>query len=163
MPRIVEPEDEDSFGIARAGCHQELVAVVRALFLARKLRPGRRRSDFPTQLTRETEQLLKEAVEFAVQEYGGFTGTRGRRPWQSAEKHQQTTPSSKSCGRSIIVSVTSTNTTSRNTTRSSPWWFARNGTERHESRRIEPTAGRAGRQAPTRFPPLGITCYGFWW
>jgi len=25
---------------------------------------------FPTQLTRETEQLLKEAVEFAVQEYG---------------------------------------------------------------------------------------------
>jgi len=92
MPRIVEPEDEDSFGIARAsGCHQEL-AVVRALFLARKLRPGVAQI-FPTQLTRETEQLLKEAVEFAVQEYGERSLPElGRRPWQSRQKSTNRRP-----------------------------------------------------------------------
>jgi len=67
--------------------------VVRALFLARKLRPGSVASDFPTQLTRETEQLLKEAVEFAVQEYGERSLPELEaedRVAVAAEKHQQT-------------------------------------------------------------------------
>jgi len=74
MPRIVEPDEKIvSVSPARRGCHQELVAVVRALFLARKLRPGRRRL-FPTQLTRETEQLLKEAGLLCRSMGSGFTG-----------------------------------------------------------------------------------------
>jgi len=110
---------------ARRGCHQELVAVVRALFLARKLRPGRRpQISLPN--SRETEQLLKEAVEFAVQEYGerSLPELEADRVAVAAEKHQQTTRHPK-VGRSIIVSVTSTNNSGREH-EVVLWWFARN-------------------------------------
>jgi len=58
MPRIVQPEDEDTFGIARAsGLHQELGSSGQG-FVPGKVKTGRRRLRF-SQLTRETEQLLK--------------------------------------------------------------------------------------------------------
>jgi len=80
-----------------SGLHQELVAVVRALFLAR-VKTGRRRLRF-SHNSRETEQLLKEAVEFAVQEYGAEpTGTRGRRPVAVAAKSTNRRPVIQSCG-----------------------------------------------------------------
>jgi preprotein translocase subunit SecA len=70
MPRIVQPEDEDTFGVNRAvlpmgtGGGQGFVP-------GRKVKTWRASPQiFPTQLTKETEQLLKDAVEFAVREYG---------------------------------------------------------------------------------------------
>ena len=71
MPRIVEPSDEDMFGAGRVaglpsgnGGGQGFVPGVKVKTW--KASP----QIFPTQLSRETEQLLKQAVEFAVREYG---------------------------------------------------------------------------------------------
>jgi len=71
MPRIVEPEDEDIVSVARAsGLPSGTSSSGQGFVPGKKVKTWKVVSDFPTQLTRETEQLLKEAVEFAVQEYG---------------------------------------------------------------------------------------------
>jgi preprotein translocase subunit SecA len=72
MPRIVMPEDEDVFGVQRpAGLPAAGHGGGQGFVPGKKVKTWRASPEiFPTQLTKETEQLLKEAVEIAVREYG---------------------------------------------------------------------------------------------
>lgn len=71
MPRIVMPEDEDSFGIQRAAGLPTGHGGGQGFVPGKKVKTWRASPEiFPTQLTKETEKLLKDAVEIAVREYG---------------------------------------------------------------------------------------------
>jgi preprotein translocase subunit SecA len=72
MPRIVKPEDEDVFTIHRAGGLPPAASSGGQGFApTRKVKTWKASPQvFPTQLSKETEQLLKQAVEYAVREYG---------------------------------------------------------------------------------------------
>jgi preprotein translocase subunit SecA len=71
MPRIVMPEDEDSFGVQRPAGLPIGHGSGQGFVPGKKVKTWRASPEiFPTQLTKETEKLLKEAVEIAVREYG---------------------------------------------------------------------------------------------
>ncbi|BAY19275.1 preprotein translocase SecA subunit [Anabaenopsis circularis NIES-21] len=72
MPRIVQPEDEDVFGIQRAsGTMPAGHGGGQGFTPGKKVKTWKASPEiFPTQLSKETEKLLKEAVDFAVREYG---------------------------------------------------------------------------------------------
>ena len=71
MPRIVMPEDEDTFGVQRAAGLPTGHGGGQGFVPGKKVKTWRASPEiFPTQLTKETEKLLKEAVEIAVREYG---------------------------------------------------------------------------------------------
>ncbi|MEH2282411.1 MAG: preprotein translocase subunit SecA [Nostoc sp.] len=71
MPRIVMPEDEDSFGVQRAAGLPTGHGSGQGFAPGKKVKSWRASPEiFPTQLTKETEKLLKDAVEIAVREYG---------------------------------------------------------------------------------------------
>ncbi|MBD2448428.1 preprotein translocase subunit SecA [Nostoc sp. FACHB-152] len=72
MPRIVQPEDEDVFGVQRAsGSMPTGHGGGQGFTPGKKVKTWKASPEiFPTQLSKETEKLLKEAVEFAVREYG---------------------------------------------------------------------------------------------
>ncbi|MDZ8237310.1 MAG: preprotein translocase subunit SecA [Nostoc sp. ChiQUE01a] len=71
MPRIVMPEDEDAFGVQRPAGLPTGHGGGQGFVPGKKVKTWRASPEiFPTQLTKETEQLLKEAVEIAVREYG---------------------------------------------------------------------------------------------
>ncbi|WP_250123145.1 preprotein translocase subunit SecA [Chroococcidiopsis sp. CCMEE 29] len=71
MPRIVQPEDEDSFGIGRASVPVAAGSSGQGFVPGKKVKTWKASPQiFPTQLSRQMEQMLKAAVEFAIQEYG---------------------------------------------------------------------------------------------
>ncbi|MFN6568957.1 preprotein translocase subunit SecA [Dendronalium sp. ChiSLP03b] len=71
MPRIVMPEDEDVFGVQRAAGLPTGHGGGQGFVPGKKVKTWRASPEiFPTQVSKETEQLLKEAVESAVREYG---------------------------------------------------------------------------------------------
>ncbi|MBD2774496.1 preprotein translocase subunit SecA [Iningainema tapete] len=71
MPRIVKPEDEDMFGIHRAAGLPGAGAGGQGFVPGKKVKTWKASPQvFPTQLSREAEQMLKQAVEVAVKEYG---------------------------------------------------------------------------------------------
>ncbi|AKG21659.1 preprotein translocase subunit SecA [Calothrix sp. 336/3] len=72
MPRIVQPEDEDNFGIQRAmGLPAANSGGGQGFVPGKKVKTWRVSPQiFPTQLSPEAEKLLKDAVELAVREYG---------------------------------------------------------------------------------------------
>lgn len=72
MPRIVQPEDEDSFGIGRApGLPVAAGSSGQGFVPGKKVKTWKASPQiFPTQLSRQMEQMLKAAVEFAIEEYG---------------------------------------------------------------------------------------------
>ena len=71
MPRIVQPEDEDIFGVGHASGLPEQSRNGQGFVPGKKVKTWKASPQiFPTQLLKETEQRLKRAVEFAVQEYG---------------------------------------------------------------------------------------------
>jgi preprotein translocase subunit SecA len=71
MPRIVSPEDEDVFGMQRASGLPTGHGGGQGFVPGKKVKTWRASPEiFPTELSKETEQLLKEAVEVAVKEYG---------------------------------------------------------------------------------------------
>ena len=72
MPRIVLPDDEDIFGVAQAsGLPSASSGGGQGFVPGKKVKTWKASPQiFPTQLSQETEQLLKQAVEFAVQHYG---------------------------------------------------------------------------------------------
>ncbi|MEH2358146.1 preprotein translocase subunit SecA [Nostoc sp.] len=71
MPRIVMPEDEDSFGVQKAAGLPTGHGSGQGFAPGKKVKTWRASPEiFPTQLTKETEKLLKEAVDIAVREYG---------------------------------------------------------------------------------------------
>ncbi|KAB8320931.1 preprotein translocase subunit SecA [Tolypothrix campylonemoides VB511288] len=72
MPRIVKPEDDDTFGIHRAaGLPSPSTGGGQGFVPGKKVKTWKASPQvFPTQLTKETEKLLREAVDVAVREYG---------------------------------------------------------------------------------------------
>ncbi|MEH2106910.1 preprotein translocase subunit SecA [Nostoc sp.] len=71
MPRIVQPEDEDAFGVQRPAGLPTGHGGGQGFVPGKKVKTWRASPEiFPTQLTKETEKLLKDAVEIAVREYG---------------------------------------------------------------------------------------------
>ncbi|MEH2174667.1 preprotein translocase subunit SecA [Nostoc sp.] len=71
MPRIVMPEDEDAFSVQRAAGLPTGHGGGQGFVPGKKVKTWRASPEiFPTQLTKETEKLLKDAVEIAVREYG---------------------------------------------------------------------------------------------
>ncbi|TBR60261.1 preprotein translocase subunit SecA [Westiellopsis prolifica IICB1] len=72
MPRIVKPEDEDMFSVHRAaGLPPSSSSAGQGFVPGKKVKTWKASPQvFPTQLSKETEQLLKQAVEMAVQAYG---------------------------------------------------------------------------------------------
>lgn len=69
MPKIVQPDDDDDFGGGRGFADSR--GGGQGFSSDKKVKTWKVRSDiYPTELTRETEQLLKSAVSFAVQHYG---------------------------------------------------------------------------------------------
>ncbi|MEH2125026.1 preprotein translocase subunit SecA [Nostoc sp.] len=71
MPRIVMPESEDAFGVQRAAGLPTGHGGGQGFVPGKKVKTWRASPEiFPTQLTKETEKLLKDAVEIAVREYG---------------------------------------------------------------------------------------------
>ncbi|AVH73963.1 preprotein translocase subunit SecA [Nostoc sp. 'Lobaria pulmonaria (5183) cyanobiont'] len=71
MPRIVMPEDEDAFGVQRPAGLPTGHGGGQGFVPGKKVKTWRASPEiFPTQLTKETEKLLKDAVEIAVREYG---------------------------------------------------------------------------------------------
>ncbi|MBD2519057.1 preprotein translocase subunit SecA [Nostoc sp. FACHB-973] len=71
MPRIVMPEDEDAFGVQRPAGLPTGHGGGQGFIPGKKVKTWRASPEiFPTQLTKEAEKLLKEAVEVAVREYG---------------------------------------------------------------------------------------------
>lgn len=71
MPRIVRPEDEDGFILAQVpGIGGRPAAQGFAPTTKKKKSWKASPQIFPTQISKETEQMLKAAVELAVKEYG---------------------------------------------------------------------------------------------
>ncbi|MCP6762603.1 MAG: preprotein translocase subunit SecA [Fischerella sp. CENA71] len=72
MPRIVKPEDEDMFSVHRAaGLPPSSSGAGQGFVPGKKVKTWKASPQvFPTQLSKETEQQLKQAVEMAVQAYG---------------------------------------------------------------------------------------------
>ncbi|MBD2346565.1 preprotein translocase subunit SecA [Anabaena subtropica] len=71
MPRIVRPDDEDVFGVQRAAGLPAGHGAGQGFVPGKKVKTWKASPEiFPTQLSKEAEQQLKEAVDFAVREYG---------------------------------------------------------------------------------------------
>lgn len=72
MPRIVQPDEEDMFALPRTpGMPASTGSSGQGFVPGKKVKTWKASPQiYPTQLSRETEQLLREAVELAVQEYG---------------------------------------------------------------------------------------------
>lgn len=71
MPRIVKPDDEDTFGVHRDAGLPTGTGGGHGFVPGKKVKTWKASPQvFPIQLSKETEQLLKEAVQLAVREYG---------------------------------------------------------------------------------------------
>lgn len=162
MPRIVRPEDDDSFGIQRAsGLPIGGSGGGQGFVPGKKVKTWRASPEiFPTQLTKETEQLLKAAVEAAVKAYGERS-----LPELEAEDKVAVAAEKAPTDDVVIQKLRAAYQQIKReyeefTSREHDQVVARGGlhvigTERHESRRIDnQLRGRAGRQGDpgtTRF------------
>ncbi|WP_231387460.1 preprotein translocase subunit SecA, partial [Dolichospermum circinale] len=162
MPRIVTPEDDDSFGIQRAsGLPIGGSGGGQGFVPGKKVKTWRASPEiFPTQLTKETEQLLKAAVEAAVKAYGERS-----LPELEAEDKVAVAAEKAPTDDVVIQKLRAAYQEIKReyeefTSREHDQVVARGGlhvigTERHESRRIDnQLRGRAGRQGDpgtTRF------------
>jgi preprotein translocase subunit SecA len=154
MPRIVMPEDEGSFSINRPmdgsprGGGQGFAPTGNRKVKTWKVSP----QIFPTDLSKETERLLKEAVDFAVKEYGERS-----LPELEAEDRVATAAEKAPSPDPVIMQLRE----AYNRVKAEYEQFTHAehdevvelgglhviGTERHESRRIDnQLRGRAGRQ-----------------
>ena len=162
MPRIVQPEDEDAFSLARAsGLPSGNGSSGQGFVPGKKVKTWKASPQiFPTQLSRETEQLLKQAVDFAVREYGERS-----LPELEAEDRIAVAAEKAPTDDPVIQKLREVYNRIRKeyeqfTTREHDEVVSFGGlhvigTERHESRRIDnQLRGRAGRQGDpgsTRF------------
>ncbi|WP_424100562.1 preprotein translocase subunit SecA [Moorena producens] len=160
MPKIVQPEQDEAFapiGVTTAKPKSDPVGFA----------PGKKPKSwkvspqiFPTKLSRETEQLLKEAVNFAVQQYGEQS-----LPELEAEEKLAIASENAPTNDQVIQKLREVYKAIRGeydafTTKEHDDVVEKGGlhvigTERHESRRIDnQLRGRAGRQGDpgsTRF------------
>ncbi|MEH2061210.1 MAG: preprotein translocase subunit SecA [Nostoc sp.] len=161
MPRIVMPEDEDSFSVQRPAGSPTGHGGGQGFAPGKKVKTWRASPEiFPTQLTKETEKLLKEAVEIAVREYGDRS-----LPELEAEDKVAVAAEKAPIDDPVIQKLRSAYNRIKQeyeqfTTREHDEVVGIGGlhvigTERHESRRIDnQLRGRAGRQGDpgtTRF------------
>ncbi|MEY3222765.1 MAG: preprotein translocase subunit SecA [Cuspidothrix sp.] len=161
MPRIVSPED-DEFAIQRAsGLPMGGTGGGQGFIPGKKVKSWRASPEiFPTNLTKETEQLLKEAVEVAVKAYGERS-----LPELEAEEKIAVAAEKAPTDDAVIQKLREAYQRIKHeyegfTSREHDEVVQRGGlhvigTERHESRRIDnQLRGRAGRQGDpgtTRF------------
>ncbi|MFN7526194.1 MAG: preprotein translocase subunit SecA [Dolichospermum sp.] len=162
MPRIVRPEDDDNFGIQRAsGLPIGGSGGGQGFVPGKKVKTWRASPEiFPTQLTKETEQLLKAAVEAAVKAYG-------ERSLPELEAEDKVAVAAEKAPTDDVV-IQKLRAAYQEIKREYEEFTSREhdqvvergglhviGTERHESRRIDnQLRGRAGRQGDpgtTRF------------
>ncbi|MCA1994575.1 MAG: preprotein translocase subunit SecA, partial [Coleofasciculus sp. S288] len=152
MPKIVQPEEEDAFavqGVPGAGGRSH----------GKGFAPGKKAKTwkaspqiFPTDLSRETEQMLKDTVNFAVQQYG-------ERSLPELEAEEKIAIASENAPvddpvverlREVYKAVRKTYETFTSREHEEVVQLGGLhviGTERHESRRIDnQLRGRAGRQ-----------------
>ncbi|MEH2422795.1 MAG: preprotein translocase subunit SecA [Nostoc sp.] len=161
MPRIVMPEDEDTFSVQRPAGLPTGHGGGQGFVPGKKVKTWRASPEiFPTQLTKETEKLLKEAVEIAVREYGDRS-----LPELEAEDKVAVAAEKAPIDDPVILKLRSAYNRIKQeyeqfTTREHNEVVEIGGlhvigTERHESRRIDnQLRGRAGRQGDpgtTRF------------
>ncbi|MBN3909335.1 MAG: preprotein translocase subunit SecA [Nostoc sp. NMS1] len=161
MPRIVMPEDEDTFGVQRAAGLPTGHGGGQGFVPGKKVKTWRASPEiFPTQLTKETEKLLKDAVEIAVREYGDRS-----LPELEAEDKVAVAAEKAPIDDPVIMKLREAYNRIKQeyeqfTTREHDEVVGIGGlhvigTERHESRRIDnQLRGRAGRQGDpgtTRF------------
>ncbi len=162
MPRIVSPEDDDSFGVQRAsGLPMGGSGGGQGFVPGKKVKTWRASPEiFPTQLSKETEQLLKAAVEVAVKAYGERS-----LPELEAEDKVAVAAEKAPTDDLVIQKLREAYQQVKHeyeefTSREHDEVVSRGGlhvigTERHESRRIDnQLRGRAGRQGDpgtTRF------------
>ncbi|MEJ6482761.1 preprotein translocase subunit SecA [Nostoc punctiforme UO1] len=161
MPRIVMPEDEDSFGVQRPAGLPTGHGGGQGFVPGKKVKTWRASPEiFPTQLTKETEKLLKDAVEIAVREYGDRS-----LPELEAEDKVAVAAEKAPIDDAVILKLREAYNRVKHeyeqfTTREHDEVVGIGGlhvigTERHESRRIDnQLRGRAGRQGDpgtTRF------------
>ncbi|MEH2077469.1 MAG: preprotein translocase subunit SecA [Nostoc sp.] len=161
MPRIVMPEDEDSFGVQRPAGLPTGHGGGQGFVPGKKVKTWRASPEiFPTQLTKETEKLLKDAVEIAVREYGDRS-----LPELEAEDKVAIAAEKAPIDDAVILKLREAYKRIKQeyeqfTTREHDEVVGIGGlhvigTERHESRRIDnQLRGRAGRQGDpgtTRF------------
>lgn len=162
MPRIVKPEDEDVFGVQRAsGLPAQNTGSGQGFVPGRKVKTWRASPEiFPTQISKETEKLLKDSAEFAVKEYGERS-----LPELEAEEKVAVAVEKAPTDDPVIQKLRA----AYNKVKEEYEAFTKNehnevvecgglhviGTERHESRRIDnQLRGRSGRQGDpgsTRF------------
>ncbi|MEH1944574.1 MAG: preprotein translocase subunit SecA [Nostoc sp.] len=161
MPRIVMPEDEDTFGVQRPAGLPTGHGGGQGFVPGKKVKTWRASPEiFPTQLTKETEKLLKDAVEIAVREYG----ERSLSELEAEDKVAVAAEKAPIDDPVILKLREAYNRVKREyeqfTTREHDEVVGIGGlhvigTERHESRRIDnQLRGRAGRQGDpgtTRF------------
>jgi len=161
MPRIVSPED-DEFAVQRAsGLPMGGSGGGQGFVPGKKVKSWRASPEiFPTNLTKETEQLLKEAVEVAVKAYGERSV-----PELEAEEKIAVAAEKAPTEDAVIQKLREAYQRIKHeyeefTSREHDEVVERGGlhvigTERHESRRIDnQLRGRAGRQGDpgtTRF------------
>ncbi|MEH2252777.1 preprotein translocase subunit SecA [Nostoc sp.] len=161
MPRIVMPEDEDTFSVQRPAGLPTGHGGGQGFVPGKKVKTWRASPEiFPTQLTKETEKLLKEAVEIAVREYGDRS-----LPELEAEDKVAVAAEKAPIDDPVILKLRSAYnqikqeyeqfTTREHNEVVEIGGLHVTGTERHESRRIDnQLRGRAGRQGDpgtTRF------------
>jgi preprotein translocase subunit SecA len=161
MPRIVMPEDEDSFSVQRPAGLPTGHGGGQGFVPGKKVKTWRASPEiFPTQLTKETEKLLKDAVEIAVREYGDRS-----LPELEAEDKVAVAAEKAPIDDPVILKLREAYNRVKQeyeqfTTREHDEVVGIGGlhvigTERHESRRIDnQLRGRAGRQGDpgtTRF------------
>ncbi len=71
MPRIVQPEDEDEFGVTDVPAAHGAKGGGQGFVPGRKVKSWKASPQiYPTNLSKDSEKLLKDAVEFAVKQYG---------------------------------------------------------------------------------------------
>lgn len=162
MPRIVQPDEEDTFGTMRAsGLPSGTGSSGQGFVPGKKVKTWKASPQiFPTQLSRETEQLLKQAVDFAVREYGERSLPELEaedRVAVAAEKAPTDDPVIQKLREvyNLLRKEYEQFTSSEHSEVVQLGGLHVIGTERHESRRIDnQLRGRAGRQGDpgsTRF------------
>jgi preprotein translocase subunit SecA len=151
MPRIVQPEDEDEFSAGQGFADPRTGG--QGFATGRKVKTWKVTSDiYPTELPRETEQALKDAVAFAVQQYGERSLPELEAEDKiatAAEKAPTNDPAIQRLREvyRMIREAYDAYTDSEHAEVVSLGGLHVIGTERHESRRIDnQLRGRAGRQ-----------------
>ncbi len=160
MPRIVKPEDEDTFGVHNGGLATG-TGGGQGFAPGKKVKTWRASPQvFPIQLSKETEQVLKEAVQVAVREYG-------ERSLPELEAEEKVAVAAEKAPIDDVVIQTLRSAYNRVKHEYEEFTSREHeevvqlgglhviGTERHESRRVDnQLRGRAGRQGDpgsTRF------------